>query len=501
MKTFIKIAAILIFSILLISCNEELVEESQTGTLKGKVVKKGSNEPLSNVKVFTNPTTKTVFSAADGTFEIADMPIGNYSVKAELSGYLINFLSVNIQSENQIVTAVFEMEDDESLNSPPTVPLLISPADNAENLPLAVQLSWSATDPDSLDVLKYRLIVKNNFNAEILDVKDIKENNYTLKDLKFGVSYFWQISVSDDIHPEVFSAVSRFTTNSVPANRFHFVRKQSGNLFIVSSNEAGTSFQFTPLSHNSWRPRKNNNAGLIAFLRTEGGNTHIFTAKPDGSDVFKVTTVPLSGFNNYELDFAWKTNGKELIYANFDKLYRINKDGSGQELIYTTPDGSIISECDWNYDSSRIALKTNDFNGYNTKIYVIDMLGMEIKTILTGTNGGSGGLDFSTDGNALVYTHDLSGFQDGNYRQLNSHIFIYNFTENSLRDISEESEKQNGTNDLDPRFSPNNAQIIFMNTSNDGVSQKNVVVVDLNNSGSDLERMTLFENAEMPDYE
>lgn len=501
MKTIIKITVFFIFSIFLISCNEDLVEETQSGILKGKVVRRGTNEPLANVKIFTTPTTNTVFSAEDGTFEIKEMPIGNYSVKAELTGFLTNFLSVNMQSQSQIVTVVFEMDDDESLNTAPTVPILLSPTDNSENQPLEVELTWNTTDPDTLDVLKYRLIVKNNLNTNVLEVKDLLDKHYTLKDLKFGVSYFWQVAVSDGIHPEVFSAVSKFTTNATPANRYHFVRKQAGNLYIVSSNEAGTNFEFTGLSYNSWRPRKNNNAGVIAFLRTEGGNTHIFTAKPDGSEVFKVTTVPVSGFNNFELDFAWKTNGKELIYANFDKLYRINKDGSGQELIYKTTDGSIISECDWSYDSSKIAIKTNDFNGYNTKIYVIDMLGNTIKTVLSGVSGGSGGLDFSVDGNLLLYSHDVSGYQDGNYRQLDSHLFIYNLTNDAVRDISAESEKPNGSNDLDPRFSPNNAQVIFTNTSNDGISQKTVMMIDLSSSESDLDRTILFSNAEMPDFE
>lgn len=70
MKTIIKITVFIIFSIFLFSCNEELVEQTQTGILKGKVVRRGSNEPLANVKIFTSPTTKTVFSGTDGTFEI-----------------------------------------------------------------------------------------------------------------------------------------------------------------------------------------------------------------------------------------------------------------------------------------------------------------------------------------------------------------------------------------------------------------------------------------------
>jgi len=503
MKTLIRIISIIIFSVCLFSCNEELVDQAQTGILKGKVVKRGTNEPIANVKIFTAPTTQTVFSGTDGSFEIANMPVGNYSVKAELSGYLTNFQAVNVQNQNQVVTVVFEMDDDESLNSPPTTPVLLSPVDNAVNQPLSVELTWNATDPDTTDVLKYSLTVKNNLDTNVIQVNDLTAKHYSLSNLKFGVSYFWQVSVSDGIHQPVLSSISKFTTNTVPSNRYHYVQKQNGNLVIISSDAAGNNFQFTNSSYNSWRPRKNNNAGLIAFLRTEGGSAHLYTANPDGSNLFKVTSVPVAGFNNFEMDFSWSTNGQELIYSNFNKLYKINKDGSGLTLIYTTPDGSMISECDWSYDGSKIALKTNDFSGYNVKIYIVDMVGSVVKTILTGVAGAAGGLNFSVDGQLLLYTKDVSAYQDGsgNYRQLDSRIFIYNLATNATIDISTESDKPLGTNDLDPRFSPNNAQVIFMNTSNDNVSQKNVMTIDLSSSMTDLVRTALFSNAEMPDYE
>ncbi|ANF49691.1 hypothetical protein A0O34_03665 [Chryseobacterium glaciei] len=503
MKTLIQLISIIIFSVCLFSCNEELVDQAQTGILKGKVVKRGTNEPIANVKIFTAPTTQTVFSGTDGSFEIANMPVGNYSVKAELSGYLTNFQAVNVQNQNQVVTVVFEMDDDESLNSPPTTPVLLSPVDNAVNQPLSVELTWNATDPDTTDVLKYSLTVKNNLDTNVIQVNDLTAKHYSLSNLKFGVSYFWQVSVSDGIHQPVLSSISKFTTNTVPSNRYHYAQKQNGNLVIVSSDASGNNFQFTNSSYNSWRPRKNNNAGLIAFLRTEGGSAHLYTANPDGSNLFKVTSVPVAGFNNFEMDFSWSTNGQELIYSNFNKLYKINKDGSGLTLIYTTLDGSMISECDWSYDGSKIALKTNDFNGYNVKIYIVDMVGSVVKTILTGVAGAAGGLNFSVDGQLLLYTKDVSAYQDGsgNYRQLDSRIFIYNLATNTNIDISTESDKPLGTNDLDPRFSPNNAQVIFMNTSNDNVSQKNVMTIDLSSSMTDLIRTALFSNAEMPDYE
>lgn len=500
MKTLYKILIVALFSLILFSCKEEMVDQIQTASIKGKVVKKGTNSPLANVKITTSPSTNTVFSGTDGSFEIIDIPTGDYSVKAEVTGYLSNFQSANLKNPSQVVGIVFEMEDDESLNTAPSIPELISPIDNAENQQLSVQLSWKSTDPDSLDVLKYKLVVKNNLNTNVITVNDLETTTYTLENLTYGASYFWQVSVNDGIHKDVYSKVFKFTTNAVPQNRYHYVRKENGNFFIVSSNQEGVSFNLTNTAYNSWRPRKNNNSGLISFLRTEGGNSHIFTANPDGSNVFKVTQIPLAGFNNLELDYSWSTNGEKFIYPNFNKLYKVNKDGSGQELFYTTADGNIISECDWSYDGSLIALKTNDYSGYNAKIIIIDLLGNTVKTILTELNGGSGGLNFSVDNQFLVYSRDVSGYQDSNYRQLDSQIFIYNLLDDTVRNVSVESEKPNGTNDLDPRFSPNNAQIIFTNTSNDGISQKNIMVINIT-SATESERENLFLNGEMADYE
>lgn len=497
MKNLTYIFILTLCTFLLIGCSEDLVDQVQTGSLKGVVIKKGTNQPLKNVKIITTPSTETVFTKDDGTFLIENMPLGDYSVKAELTGYLVNMQGVSIKNKNQTVSIVFEMSDDDALNTPPTAPVLLTPTDNSVNQPLSVDLVWTATDADSTDILKYKLVIKNDFDQNVIEINDLTEKHYFLQNLKFGVTYYWQVSVSDGINPTVNSPVFRFKTSDVPNNRFHYVKKTNGNYYIVSSNENNTNFQFTPLTANSWRPRMNQNAGLIAFLRTVAGSTQIFTSRPDGSDVTQVTTLPVSGFNNAEIDFSWSMNGKELIYPSFNKLYRINKDGSGLELIYTTPDGSFISECDWSYDGSKIALKTNDPNGYNVKIYVIDMAGNTIATALENVAGAAGGLNWSVDGNLLLYTHDISGYQDNNYRQLNTNIFIYNMQANTSTNISSASQKLAGTNDLDPRFSPNNAEVIFTNTSNDGISIRNIAKITL----QDNKRTALFPDAEMPDWE
>ncbi len=211
----------------------------------------------------------------------------------------------------------------------------------------------------------------------------------------------------------------------------------------------------------------------------------------------QVTAVPVAGFNNAELDFAWSKNGKELLYPNFTKLYRINKDGSGLQLVHTTPDGSFITECEWSYDGSKIAVKTNDANGYNVKIYIIDVLGNMVQTVLQNVPGAAGGLSFSVDGTKLLYSYDVSGHQDADYRQLDTHLFIYDLNAATATDISVESEKPVGMNDLDPRFSPNDAEVIFVSTSNDGISQRVIMKITL----QDYNRTNLFPDAEMPDWE
>lgn len=483
--------------LILVGCSEDLVDKTYKATIKGTVVKYKTNEPLSKVKITTAPTTETIFTGADGSFIIKDVPVGDYSVKAELDGYIMEIKGANLKDDGQTVSVVFEMKDDNALNSPPSIPELVAPADNAENQALSLKLSWNCTDPDG-DTLTYKVILKNNKNSNVKTYKNLAEKSLTIDSLAYGTSYFWQVVASDNINPEVFSKTYKFTTKMTPENRFHYVRKIGNNLGIMSSDEAGNNFQLTLDNTSAIRPRKSNAAGVIAFIKVVEGNPHLFTVKPDGSELFKVTSIPIQGFNINELDYSWSANGSELLYPSFDKLYRVNKDGSGTQLVYQTSDGSFISECAWSSDKSKIVLKTNNINGYNVKIYVIDMLGNTIKDILSGVTGAAGGLDFSVDGNKILYTKDISGFENSNYRQLNTHIFIYDLLADTTLDVSSKTKIPAGYIDIDPRFSPNEAEVIFTQTSNDGISRKDVYRLSISDEDS---RKLLFSNAWMPDWE
>ncbi len=504
MKYIYRIITMILVS-LLASCSETTVDIVQFGTITGRVVEAKTFEPIENAKVTINPTNNTVFSDADGYFIMTEVETGDYSVSAKKESFLTNFQPATVTVDKE-VNVIFEMDDDTSLNKPPTTPELITPIDGSENQELSVELIWSSKDPDE-DTITYRLELQNDFDNDIVKIEDIIDTTYVISDLKYGVKYFWQVAANDSINTEVLSAVSSFKTKADPQNRYFYVQKAGNNnniIFSAGYNEAETSVenivQLTTEDVNSWRPRKNQASNLIAFLRTSNNETHLFTMNQNGSNVFQVTSaVPIAGFDLNEIDYSWSSNGDRLLYSHFDKLYAINKDGSGLEQIYQTFDGSYITEIDWSNDESVIALKTNNIVGYGVSIYTIDINGNILTTVLSGVTGAAGGLNLSVDNKLLLYTYDISGYENASNRQLDTHIFTFDFSTGLSTDIS--SSKVAGTNDLDPRFSPNEAKIIFVNTSNDGISSKSIYSMSINNGNISNDTTELFQNAFMPDWE
>ena len=489
-----------------INCSEDTATFVGEGTITGRVVEANSFNPIENAKISLSPTNNTVFTDIDGYFLMENIEEGDYSVSATKENYLTSFEGAAVTKDLE-VNVIFELQDDNSLNKPPSAPILILPVDGTEDTELSVELTWESTDLEA-DSLFFRLEVKNDFNNDIIKVDSIMEMSYVLSDLKYGVKYFWQIAASDEINDEVLSVVSTFKTKSNPENRYFYVKKGTNNNNIIyssnfdeSNTEQINEVQLTEEDKNSWRPRKNQAANLIAFLRTENNETHLFTMKQNGSDVQQVTSaVSVLGYDFNEIDYSWSSNGDRLIYPHYDKLYVINKDGSGLKQIYQTIDGSFITECDWSNDESMIALKTNDISGYNSSIFTIDMEGNVLTTIISNALGAAGGLNISVDNKLLLYTLDVSNYENANKRQLDTRIFIYEFSTTTSTDMS--SEKDNGTIDLDPRFSPNEAEIIFVNTSNDGISTNSIYKISVNiDENNNSNRSVLFLNATMPDWE
>ncbi|WP_340063863.1 carboxypeptidase regulatory-like domain-containing protein [Ascidiimonas aurantiaca] len=480
-----------------LSCNEDKVDTFVAGEIMGKVVTRGDNEPVENVKVSTEPTSSTVFSNADGNFILEEVPSGDYSVKAEKEGLLTTFEAVTIR-EGATVSIVFEMDVETAANRPPGAPQLLLPEDVATDIGLEYLFVWSASDPDEEDELVYSLEIKNDRDDQVFLAENITDTVYRVSGLSFGTKYFWQVTASDSINSPVLSKVSSFTTLQNPENRFHYVREENGNNIIISSDSLQQrAFTMTSNTRNSFRPKKNNEVRRIAYLKTVGVETHLFTMDLSGDNEFQVTSsVSVAGFDMNEVEFDWSSNGAHFIYPNFNRLYRISLDGSGLQTLYETTDGSFITKCEWSEDGSFIAVTTNDQNGYNASLHLIDRSGNVLRTIVSGVQGALGGVSISVDGRKILYTRDVSGFENNAYRRLDARIFLYDLDTDITIDLSQD--KAAGTNDLDPMFSPDNAEVIFVNTSNDGISPKSVFRKPVTAQG---ERSLLFNNAFMPDWQ
>lgn len=489
---------ILVCFILLISCSEEQLKDGASGAVKGRVVESGTFTPVENVRVSSSPATSTVFTDKDGYFTLEGVLAGDYSFQAQKDGYIARFEPAKVTAD-ATVQVIFELEISTANNKPPEIPVLTAPADNAKDQALSLNLTWTATDKES-DVLTYTVTIKNGTTDEVKTYTDLKTTTLAIKDLSYSTKYYWQVAVSDGINKPINSVTNSFTTLAFPNPRFLYVKKVNNNNVIYTADEAGNQLQLTSSNVNSFRPRKNLSVNKIAYLSSDGSQNQIYTMNPDGSGVFKVTNyVPVAGFNMEFVNYCWNTNGSQIIYPNFDKLYRIDSDGGGLVQLFQTPNGKFISECDWSKDGSQIALKVNDRSGYNVEIYVIDMSGTVLYTVQTGLSGAASGLNISVDNQRVIFTRDVSGFENSTYRRLDSRIFMYTRSTNAAVELT--TQKQNGFNDLDVKFSPNEAEVIFVNTSNDGISAQNIQKVSVTNtSGSTSSRTTLFQNASMPEW-
>ncbi|MGJ8666691.1 MAG: carboxypeptidase regulatory-like domain-containing protein [Patiriisocius sp.] len=498
MNNYFKIFLFITLTMLLSQCSEDRIDGTETGTITGKVVKDVDNTPLANVKITTQPVTSTVFSDEMGNFEIENVPVGSYSVKADLDDFLSGFEPANVIADAE-VNVVFELFISDENNSQPSAFELITPANNSVDLSTTVEFAWfQSIDEDENDEVIYNLKLYNDTDSEILDFQNITDTIYTVEDLRFGTKYFWQVSASDNSNPPVFSSLFNFETTTSPQLDILFVREENSNNVIYSTDQDGNEFRLTSPSVNSFRPRRNSVTNKIAFLRNVGGNVHIFTMDEDGSNQVQVTSSqPIQGFNFEELDFTWSPQGDFLLYPAFSTLYKIASNGTGLEDFYIEMNGNFVTEVDWSRFNDVIAVKTNNSQGYNVEIFTINTDGDVQETILSGITGGAGGLNLNVDGTKVLYYQDISGIQLPEYSLQDARLFIWDIPTMSRFDLM--TSVTEGFLNIDPRFSPNENLVIYTEKGRAfGAPSK---VLSHNFALTDQNFEIITENGKMPDWE
>ncbi len=481
-------------SFLLISCQEDGISPDLFGSISGTVLDGQTNAPIGSANVTTSPPTSSIVTDADGKFRMTDVPIGNYSIVVQKSGFAKNTVTIAVK-EDQTTNAIVFLERTSVVNNPPTVPEKPSPADQAANQLTTLTLRWFSTDPDSIDELTFDIyLYESSSPVSHLLAKDHPDTSIEVSNLKFNTAYFWQVVAIDTNGAVVNGPVWSFQTRPFPNNPIVITSNRDGNYEIYSSDIDGNVIRLTYNQVRDWNPRLNPAKTRIAYTSENSAGPQIYTMNRDGSGQTRVTSLSVTGFHNYGIGFSWSPDGGSLIYAHYEKLYRIDANGANLTLIATAPAGRQFREVEWSPAGNKLAVVTIGSDIYSSEIYLMNPEGSNMSLLVPDLPGVIASPSFSLDGTRLLYTRDISGYNDPTGVQLNSRIFMINIDGTGLIDLSEE--KLAGTNDLTPRFSPTGAQIIFANQPNDMSKPTDIYVMDLDGK----KRTLIITNGDMPDW-
>lgn len=491
-----------LFALAIVSCSEDTVDFEETGSITGTVLSSEDQEPIANAEVSTNPSSSTVFTNQNGEFTLNNVLVDSYAVQVEKNGFDIGFESVNVLADTAINVS-FQLDPSENDNLAPSKPELIFPEDNADDIDVQVTLAWDSTDPED-DEIEYIISLRNGTTSEIEIFEVVQDTTVMVTDLNLSTTYFWQVTASDESNDPVSSDLQQFTTLESPSNPILFVREESGNNVIYSGGETSGDpdvnvIALTDDSFNSFAPRKNNDINKIAFLRTVAGATHLFSMDLSGENVQQISNnIPVAGFRLDALRYTWYDSGSKLLYPSFDKLISVNSDGSGTSVLYTTPDGSLISEVATpDFDTDLLVLKTNNTSGYNVRIFTYRLsTGMEETVILENQNGAGGSIDITASGDQVLYFRDTNGSQNNIYRIFNGRTFIYDMNANTAMAI--ETDAITGENDLDASFTPSEGGIVFTRVLNNVGATPSVYLRIFDEAISDIQ---LFTGGFAPNWE
>lgn len=478
---------------ILLACNKPVIQPPSTGEIQGTVLGFNDQKPLKGVQVTTNPPTSSTVTEQTGKFTFSNLDAGNYAISTYKNGYKNNSVTVTVKGDEvtQATMYIEQQTDPTLLLTPPSNP---TPQTQAQSQSTNVTLTWQ--DPsDSTGGVTYDVFLYEYDSPIQKKVADkITETKYKIAELNYNTVYYWGV-VS---HRGTLSANSdewSFKTRVIPDFPYIYASRIDGDYEIyLSDGTDSTAVQLTHNNYRDWWPRFSPDRKKIAFTSDETIEPQIYTMNVDGSNRLQVTTVGVTGYNNFGTGFCWSPDSRQLYYAHNDKLYRIDANGTDLTLIATAPAGRNFKDIDVSSKGDKIVGLTIGQNIYDTEIYIMDISGKNMKMLVGNEPGRLDSPSFSVDGSKVLYTYDVSKYQNAAGRQLSASIFMINTDSSGVVNISQN--KANGTNDLYPRYSPDGSAIIFTNQRNDGLMPPVILKMALDGSG----RTQIIDNGQMADW-
>ena len=484
---------------ILSSCEKEKIDTTTYGTIKGQVLDADSGEedtytPIEGAIITTTPASSSVITNSEGKFTITNIPTGEVVVFINKQDYTQNNTTINVK-ENQTTQMVVHISKDDRKS---TVEFLLnSPMQESINQEINIELAWALQSKVKFNDTIFDLYLIESNNATELIAENLVDSNFKLSDLKYETTYFWQIDLKEEADGSVIKKgpIWSFRTKNFPDFPIVYSKKNNGvfNLYGVGFDNDTIPVNLTEEEPSSnWMPLYNTSKSKIAFSTNRTLDSQIYLMDKNGTNSRAVTKLANMGYHNQGVGFCWSNEDTRILYSNFDKLYSININGTGLKLISIAPAGRHYRKVDWNQHLSKIIVQTIGSKIYDSEISIMDHDGSNFTELVANTDGREDSPSFYADGSKYIYTHDAKGFQDESGRQLDSRIYMRNIDgSGDIIDLS--IDKPAGTNDINPRFSPNGSKIIFENIDNTEGAKHTIMIMDIEGNN----RVELLEG-EMP---
>ncbi len=475
--------------ILGIACNENTVDPELFGSLRGRVFLDDERTPAINVEITTVPATSSTTTDTLGNFNFDRIRTGDYSIVASLDGFETESKGVSIFEDTE-ASVELELTRDTLAPAKPQNPI---PTDAEDSLARKLTLTWSIPN-ETDDNLSFNLMFfESNQSDPIYEVTDYPDTTFNVENLKFNTTYFWQVQAVSSTGVVTNGDLWKFTTLPHPDNPIVFTTIRDGNYEIYSSDTGEENLvRLTFTDQNEIFPQYSNDRQFIAFVSNQNLGNHVYMMNFDGSAPQRITPLPVAGFHNDGNGYAWSPDDGRILFSHYERLYIVDRNGSNLQLIATAPAERNFRSVDWAAQGNKIVAETIASVIYESEIYIMDADGSNMEILIDNVPGNLGQPTFSLDGSQVMYTQDMSGFENETGRQLDTHILVIDLLSREVQDLSEN--KPEGTLDLNPRFSPTGAEIIFVNVKNDLSNEKAIGIMDIDGDN----RQRLFNNAEMP---
>ncbi len=291
--------------------------------------------------------------------------------------------------------------------TPPSVPTLISPANNTITTVSTPNFDWSdVSDPSGV---KYQLQLSNNtnFSSTIMDLQNLTSSQYKISTTLSNGTYYWRVRAADNLgNIGVWSSTSSFVINKItdiipPQNPTKITAWVNVTKSTEILNNTWQKYSDTP--YFEWSGATDTISGIAGYSIYWGTNSagvpneNVITA----SNYFQVSTPSVSG-TEYYLRIRTKDNSDnwstaatlfiikymvyglpEIVLGSYDKIGYLGKDVlltiniNGDAEITDTKLEYCIND-DWaNLKESELTAQDISYNGIE---YISIINGIDVTT-------------------------------------------------------------------------------------------------------------------------